>query len=248
MNQDPQGKGDNFEDRLLAELRATVARRDPETEPEAWHDTPSWRRPSRLALAGVVATGTAAAALIFSAGGGETSAAYAVTPQGNGKVNVKILSLSDPGGLQKALDDVGVPAEVDFEGEAPGCEPSNWQSTDAETAPAAEAVQVETAPAKPIATVPATAAGDTASFTVAPEQVPPGKTLVVTAVPDSEGGVAAVQVKVAEGEGGACEAASAPSPTYRTMPAKPLENGEPAETVEPAKAGVAAPEEATPVR
>lgn len=248
MNQDHDSKRTNFEDRLLAELRATVARREPETEPEAWHDTPTWRRPSRLALAGVVATGTAAAALIFSAGGGETSAAYAVTPQGNGKVNVKILSLSDPGGLQRALDDVGVPAEVDFEGVAPGCEPSNWQSTDAEPAQDAESTQVESMPAKPMgiakpmATVPATATGDTASFTVGPEQVPPGKTLVVTAVPDSEGGVAAVQVKVAEPEGRGCEAAGASSPNYRTAPAKPME------AVEPTEGGDAGTTQATPGR
>jgi hypothetical protein len=242
MNQDHDSKGTNFEDRLLAELRATVARREPETDPDAWRDTPSWRRPSRLALAGVVATGTAAAALIFSAGGGETSTAYAVTPQGDGKVNVKILSLSDPGGLQKALDDVGVPAEVDFEGEAPGCEPSSWQSTDAEPAQGAETVQVESIPAKPMATVAAPAAGEAASFTVAPEQVPPGKTLVVTAVPDSEGGVAGVQVKVAEGQAGACEAASAPPPTYGAAPAKPVEAAEPAE------GGAAGTAQATPVR
>ena len=110
-HQDPPTAG--FEDRLLGELRALVAERGV-AEAEASTGTPAWRRAPRLALAGAAVTATVAAALIVSAGGGDTSAAYAVEPQPEGMVSVEIRSLEDEKGLEEALGEVGIPASVTY--------------------------------------------------------------------------------------------------------------------------------------
>jgi hypothetical protein len=76
---------------------------------------PAWRRRgSRLALGGVVALVVVAVALIFSAGGGDSSKAFAVEPQEGGGVTITVYSLEESSGLEEALADAGIPSQVSW--------------------------------------------------------------------------------------------------------------------------------------
>jgi hypothetical protein len=106
-----------FEQRLLERLKAVVAERGEAaaaTEAAATEDaTPSWRqRGPRLALGAGIALAAIAVVLIVSAGGDNTSKAFAVEPQAGGGVKIKIYSLEDASGLEQALEDAGVRAQV----------------------------------------------------------------------------------------------------------------------------------------
>jgi hypothetical protein len=108
-----------FEERLLHQLRQVVAERPAPTPASGSAVTrrPAHRR--RIALAGAGTAGvvgvTAAVALVAGSGG-VTESAYAVTPKPDGSVTVKISSLSDADGLQRALRAAGVPAVVSYGG------------------------------------------------------------------------------------------------------------------------------------
>lgn len=99
---------DHFEAALLSSLREEVARRN--------RPAPS-RRPRRLALVG------SAAASIGAVVAGtfllQPSAAYALDPQPDGDIVVTINSLKDADGLERALRDAGVEAEVDYDADLP---------------------------------------------------------------------------------------------------------------------------------
>lgn len=107
----------DFEQRLLARLKAVVAERgaaaaDAEAA-TAQTPSPSWRRRApRLALGAGVALAAVAVALIVSAGGDSTSKAFAVEPQVGGGVRIKVYSLEDASGLEQALEDAGIQAQV----------------------------------------------------------------------------------------------------------------------------------------
>ncbi len=74
---------------------------------------PSWRRRGpRLAFGGALALAALAAALIVSAGGDNTPAAFAVEPREGGGVTIKIYSLEDAAGLEAALEEAGIKAQV----------------------------------------------------------------------------------------------------------------------------------------
>ncbi len=113
MNQQ-KNQGRDFEQRLLARLRAVVAERAAAAPPsEAETTTPAWRRRApRLALAGAVALAAVAAALIVGAGGDNTPKAFAVEPQDGGGVTIKIYSLRDASGLEQALAEAGIKSQV----------------------------------------------------------------------------------------------------------------------------------------
>ncbi|MFP5389524.1 MAG: hypothetical protein ACLGG5_09535, partial [Thermoleophilia bacterium] len=107
----------DFEQRLLARLKAVVAERGAAAAAaeaaEAQAGTPSWRRRApRLALGAGVAIAAIAIALIVSAGGDNPSKAFAVEPQQGGGVRIKIYSLEDASGLEQALRDAGIKAQV----------------------------------------------------------------------------------------------------------------------------------------
>jgi hypothetical protein len=107
----------DFEQRLLARLKAVVAERGAAAaaaEVEgAQPATSSWRRRApRLALGAGIALAAIAAVLIVSAGGDNTSKAFAVEPQQGGGVKIKIYSLEDASGLEQALEDAGIRAQV----------------------------------------------------------------------------------------------------------------------------------------
>lgn len=109
---------DDFESRLLAQLRAVVAERDTaaaESEANAEGLKPAWRRGGpRLALGGGVALAAVAAALVVSAGGDNTPAAFAVEPQEGGGLKLEIYNLGDPEGVEQALEDAGINSQVNF--------------------------------------------------------------------------------------------------------------------------------------
>lgn len=72
-----------------------------------------WRRRGlRVALGAATAIVAIAVALIVSAGGDNAPAAFAVEPQEDGGVKIKVYSLEDASGLEKALEDAGIQAQV----------------------------------------------------------------------------------------------------------------------------------------
>jgi hypothetical protein len=111
-----QGSDDNFERRLLDELKAVIAEREAErtTETESAATSPAWRRAPRLALGAVAVLAAAAAVLVFSSGGRNAPRAFAVEPEQGGGVTIRIYSLEDPAGLERALTQAGIPAQVDW--------------------------------------------------------------------------------------------------------------------------------------
>lgn len=107
----------DFEQRLLARLKAVVAERGAAAAAaeaaKAPTATPSWRRRApRLALGAGVALAAVAVALIVSAGGDNPSKAFAVEPQDGGGVRIEIYRLEDASGLEQALEDTGIQAQV----------------------------------------------------------------------------------------------------------------------------------------
>lgn len=100
---------DRFETALLSSLREEVARRD----------RPAVRRRSgrRLALVGGVA---ASVGVVFAASSlFQPEAAYALDPKPDGDIVVTISSLEDAEGLERALRDAGVEAEVNYDADLP---------------------------------------------------------------------------------------------------------------------------------
>jgi len=114
-----QDQSDDFESRLLAHLKVHVAERGDAAArreaSEATTGTPVWRRRGpRLAMVGVLALAGVVIALIASAGGGKGSTAFAVEPQPGGGVTIKIFSLEDASGLEAALKEAGIRAQVNW--------------------------------------------------------------------------------------------------------------------------------------
>jgi len=102
----------DFEQRLLARLKAVVAERGAAAAEEQVA-SPSWRRRGpRLALGAVTVLAAVTVALIVSAGGGNPPAAFAVEPQKGGGVTIKIYSLEDASGLEQALEEAGIKSQV----------------------------------------------------------------------------------------------------------------------------------------
>ncbi len=123
-----QSPGDDFEGRLLDQLKAIVAERghsagrreavDAAARQEAVDaatSEPAWRRRApRLALGGAVVAVVVAVVLVVSAGGDKGSRAFAVEPQPGGGVTIKIYSLEDASGLEQALEEAGIKSQVNW--------------------------------------------------------------------------------------------------------------------------------------
>ena len=113
-----QDRRNDFEERLLDRLKAVVAERDAAAAgPEATGSAsarPRRRRRARLALAGAAALVAAAAILVLDSGGDNPSKAFAVEPQAGGGVTIRIYSLEDASGLERALERAGIPAQVNW--------------------------------------------------------------------------------------------------------------------------------------
>jgi len=100
---------DSFDRALLTELRQIAAERA---------GTPARRTRKRWALAG---SGVAAAAVTaFGLSTVGSPAAYAVDEQGDGDIVITIHELSDADGLEQALADHGIEADVDYRADAYG--------------------------------------------------------------------------------------------------------------------------------
>ncbi|MFT3866619.1 MAG: hypothetical protein QM729_20345 [Solirubrobacterales bacterium] len=204
----------NFEERLLAELRAVVAERRtlPATEAPATSGGGGIdvrRLAPRLALGGAGVAAVAAAVLAISSGTDDTSSAFAVEPQGEGNVRVEISSLEDAKGLEKALDDAGINSDVNYVEAGKTCREPRFEAAGG-------------TPAKPVRmSLGIKQEPDGTVFTINRDAVEAGQTLVVTASPGPGGQPgAAVQVQVAEGAVGACVPVPAPSggPTNAVPP------------------------------
>jgi len=90
----------------------------------------AWRRRGpRLVLGAALALAAVAVALIVSAGGDNPPAAFAVEPQEGGGVTIKIYSLEDASGLEQALEDAGIRAQVNWLPVGMTCEPHFTPST-----------------------------------------------------------------------------------------------------------------------
>jgi hypothetical protein len=72
------------------------------------------RRGLRLVLGAAAALAVAGIVLVFNSGGDSTSSAFAVEPQEGGGVTIKIYSLEDASGLEAALEEAGIKAQVNW--------------------------------------------------------------------------------------------------------------------------------------
>jgi len=215
-----QDRDASFEERLLAELRAVVEERAamPEAadvERSSVYDRVSLHTPPaggrrlapRLALGGAAVAAVAAGVLAVSSGTGDTSSAFAVEPQGDGTVRVEISSLSDAAGLEKALAEAGVKADVSYTAAGMACREPRWHAT--------AAVPGEGQPAQPAPDDQAARKGKTTGsirqtdsgvvFSITPNGIGPDDTLVVTASPGPEGAGDVVGVQIAEGAVSPCD-------------------------------------------
>jgi hypothetical protein len=117
MNQAGQHPLGAFEQRLLGELRQVVAEitRVPDLPDQSAAAPPRRRDALRLALIGGAAAAIAIAVVsALSLGGGAESKAWAVNRNADGTVTVEIDSLSDAAGLERKLNEAGVPALVQY--------------------------------------------------------------------------------------------------------------------------------------
>jgi hypothetical protein len=127
----------DFEQRLLARLKAVVAERGAAATEvaEAQGASPSWRRRGpRLALGAATALAAIVVALIVNAGGDNTSKAFAVEPQDGGGVTIKVHSLEEAASLEKALADAGIPSQVSWLPAGKACREPHYTPSRVKTA------------------------------------------------------------------------------------------------------------------
>jgi hypothetical protein len=115
MNQPTQDPLGGFEQRLLRELRLVVVT-NPRVSPGLQRTATSGRF-ARVRLPLAMAGGAAAVAIAIASalpGGGAPSKAWAVDRNPDGTVTVRIDSLADAAGLERKLNEAGVPALVQY--------------------------------------------------------------------------------------------------------------------------------------
>jgi hypothetical protein len=120
---------DPFETRLLAELRDYVA--ETSGVGPGLAGRPRHFGPSRIALR--VAAAAAAVAAILVVPGLGTSPAYSVGEGNAGEVNVDINRPEDAAGLEQALEDHGITANITYLPELQSCAPGRYTVVDRET-------------------------------------------------------------------------------------------------------------------
>jgi hypothetical protein len=203
----------HFEERLLHELREVVAQ-CPAPNPAS---APAQRRArGRYVLAGAGGLAAALAAVVLFGSGGGTEPAYAVTPRADGSVSVRISSLSDAAGLQRALRAAGVPAVVRYgTGAGTGCPAGPVDTATADDAgtvqhrdtngggPSLDSAGAGPAPgtARTKVTVGVAQRADGTTFTINAHAVPSGDTLYITA---PHGTVQSLGMRIAKGPLASC--------------------------------------------
>jgi hypothetical protein len=143
-----------------------------------------------------VSTAGAAGVLAVSSGTGDTSSAFAVEPQGNGEVRVEISSLSDAAGLETALGEAGIKADVNYLAAGMACREPRFTPS-----------RGKPERSKMSGSVRQTDSG--VIFTITRSGIDPGDTLLVTASPGPEGLGDVVGVQIAEGAVSACDPVAA---------------------------------------
>jgi hypothetical protein len=207
-----------FEERLLSRLQGVVAERGAAAETQAVQPAPSRRRAPRMALGGAVAAAAVTAGLIVSAGGDNAPAAYAVESQPDGGVDIVIQNLSDPTGLEGALESAGIPSQVNYLPAGMTCREPHFQPSAVPTTSPDGSVEpfrnFDMGGKGPVMIAIGDSEGDLTADQAAntiyfdPADFRSDQTLVLTGSPapyggDSTGG-SVVQVRVAEGEVGPC--------------------------------------------
>jgi hypothetical protein len=201
---------DPFQERLLTELRAHVAERAARGAPEPPRPRRGHRRRTRLALAGGVAAVAIGTAIVVTGGDG-APAAFAVESQDDGSVSVEIRGPGDGEKLERALADVGVPADVTYL-------PANQTCDRGRFTPATSDVPAGREMTGGTVSGALAQGGDGATtFTIAPGQVGQGETLVIVisrSDTPGDGSSSTVSMATAAGDVGPCEpvTALAPSP------------------------------------
>lgn len=150
---------DSFETRLLAELREHVAHNAPdidETEPLSGRSGRAW-----LAIAAALAVVAIGAMLIVPGLG--SSPAYSVGEGNAGQVNVEINRPEDAAGLERALAERGINADITYLPGLQVCAPGRYQVTEREASDMG-----------------ATIGETTISLTLPSDTVRPGETFVLT--------------------------------------------------------------------
>jgi hypothetical protein len=211
----------NFEDRLLAELRHVVAER---SAPGVLRTTTRPPR-ARIALTGAGLAAATAVVAIVASGSDVTPAAFAVQSRPDGSVAVEVHSLSDSAGLQRSLRAAGLPAVVRYAsgaacvrpdaaaaGSGTGVQPATRGEMGTQQAPqgAGEGPSFSTGGRKAAgdgqaAAVPGegnqgkvtssvTATGDGVKFTIDPAKVKPGERVFITT---SSGAVDSLGITIA---------------------------------------------------
>lgn len=117
---------DSFETRLLAELRQHVAERAPVED-----ETVSSSRRSAVRWLAVAASfaALAIAAVLFVPGIG-SSPAYSVGEGNAGEITVEINRPEDAAGLERALEDKGIAADITYLPELQTCAPGRYEAVE----------------------------------------------------------------------------------------------------------------------
>jgi hypothetical protein len=172
---------DTFEQGLLTELRGHVAERATARVP---HRRLRW-------LAGPVAA--AGAAIAIGVALLQPAAAYAVTESGD-EVVVTISRLDDADGLEQALADHGIEAEVDYSGEAAPLPPEEGRSF---TGPAGNAPLAGTGPVGTGPEIGSSLSEDALTLHIDPDTIPDDMVLHITTSGSLDAGVSSLRVEVA---------------------------------------------------
>lgn len=240
----PRNGGSDFEGRLLDRLKAVVAERGAAAaDSEAATDAaarPRRSHPARLAFAGAAALAAAAAVLIFSSGGDNAPRAFAVEPQEGGGVTIRIYSLEDTAGLERALERAGISAEVNWLPPGMTCAERRLKPSTAKTSMGGGISEIEGGGRAPAMTIGVMTAqqyrerwraykhGDLSTtresipnFSIDPRSFRPDQTVIISGSPrpyagDPEGGYQ-VQLQVVEGPVDPCKPVPAPAVSIGTI-------------------------------
>ncbi|PRX95787.1 hypothetical protein [Allonocardiopsis opalescens] len=183
-----------FEERLLGELRGVVAARaEAAAEPAASGRRFGFGFRPRLALVGGAAVATVGlTAGAFALGGLGAAPAYAVEPQPDGSITVEVAEPTDAEGLERALAEHGVRAEVDHLPAGMVCQEGRFEPAP----PPGDG-------AGPVALGMETGS-DGSRFTITEGMLRPGETLVLTSRV-FDGGGWGLSMAIAQGEVAPCD-------------------------------------------